>query len=189
MRTGSFQSKYHDGIAYQGAFQTGSEIVATTHDQHGLVLVDVFGQFGHIVVHGQNFLNLVWQVLQTLNDLRAIDKKKPLAFHVQTKKSLRQIFRIVVKNLGATGLHGNAVFAHHQGEHDQGNKLGRVRFCRGHADFGSGVDMDAAVRFATNGRADRVGNTENQGTTGFAVTQCQQSIGSFACCQKDGKVC
>lgn len=75
--------------------------------------------------------------------------------------------------LGATRLDGNAVFAHHQREHDQRNELRSVRFGGSHANFRSGVDVHTAVRFAANGRADRVGHAENEGAASLAVAQGQ----------------
>lgn len=79
--------------------------------------------------------------------------------------------------LSSSRLNGNAVLAHHQSEHDQRNKLGRVGFGGSHADLGAGVDVDTAMRLAANGRAHRVGHAENQSATGLAVAKSQQSVG------------
>ena len=83
--------------------------------------------------------------------------------------------------LGATWLDGNPILAHHQSEHDERDELRCVGFGWRHTDLGSGVDVDTAVRFATDGRSHRVRHTDDQSAALLAVAQGQKGVGGFTC--------
>ena len=87
----------------------------------------------------------------------------------------------IILYLRATRLDGNPVLTHHQREHDEGDELRCVGFGGCHSDFGSGVDVDAAVRFTADGRSHCVCHTNDQSTALLAVAQGQQCVGGFTC--------
>ncbi|CAN7951081.1 unnamed protein product, partial [Ixodes pacificus] len=82
----------------QSAFQTSGVVVAAAHDQERLLLVKVLCQLLHFIIQLEHLLDLkpTWEPVQTLNDL------------------------------ATTWPHGDAVFAHHQGKHHEGDELACV---------------------------------------------------------------
>lgn len=55
--------------SYQSSFKASGKVIAATHDQHGFVKVKLFGELGNQVINSKDFLDLICQSLQALNNL------------------------------------------------------------------------------------------------------------------------
>lgn len=73
-----------------------------------------------------------------------------------------------------------SVFTHDESKHDNGNELRSVRFGTGNTDFWPGIDVHTAMRFTANAASNGVGDTNNQSSSPFAVSQGHQSVSGFS---------
>lgn len=76
--------------------------------------------------------------------------------------------------------HREAVLRELDRHHDEGDVLRSVGLGRSDTDFGSGVDVDTAVRLARDGRTDDVDHTNVESTTLEAVAHRENGVGGLA---------
>jgi len=74
----------------------------------------------------------------------------------------------------------DTIFGELESHHKKRNILRSVCLGGSHTDFGTGIDMDTAMRLTRDGRTDSVDNTDTQGTTLEAVSHSQDGICSFS---------
>ena len=79
------------------------------------------------------------------------------------------IIQFYLNNFTPPWAEGEPIGRHDQGEHGQGQDLGRVGLRGSHTDLGPGVDVNSAVGLARNGGADRVGDAQGEGSPVLAV--------------------
>jgi hypothetical protein len=74
----------------------------------------------------------------------------------------------------------DAILRELNGHHDESDVLRGVGLGGSDSNFGTGVDMDSAVRFARNGRTDDVDDSDVEGAALEAVTHGEDRVGRLA---------
>ena len=139
-----------DLLQLQRAFQGGGEIELPAEIEEVVALGVFLRDLAHVVVALERLADLVGQFLELVDD-----------FHAGREAQMPQPAEI-------------------EGQHRQQRALRGERLGRGHADFRSRAEIEAAVGFLGDGAADDVADAQRRAALAFHFAQGRQRVGRLA---------